>query len=60
MGKRLQVSDMLIYQKSAPASEHNQMELCLMATGLVRQADKTALMAYRVNKLYRPLTLPAY
>ncbi|CSF59035.1 Uncharacterised protein [Shigella sonnei] len=31
-----------------------------MATGLVRQADKTALMAYRVNKLYRPLTLPAY
>ncbi|CTT94796.1 Uncharacterised protein [Escherichia coli] len=22
-----------------------------MATGLVRQADKTALMAYRVNKL---------
>ncbi|GDN43679.1 hypothetical protein BvCmsKSP064_05101 [Escherichia coli] len=31
-----------------------------MATGLVRQADKTALMVYRVNKLYRPLTLPAY
>lgn len=28
-----------------------------MATGLVRQADKTALMAYRVNKLYRPLAL---